>query len=64
LLERPAAAADPQAAIIVCLDFGDDHYEESVEEVVRLVQSAGVLRHRVVKGRRQRPDPKLYAGSG
>jgi GTPase len=64
LLDRPAAAADPQAAIIVCLDFGDAHYEESVEEVVRLVQSAGVLRHRVIKGRRQRPDAKLYAGSG
>ncbi|HEX2198723.1 MAG TPA: hypothetical protein VHG88_08885, partial [Burkholderiales bacterium] len=57
-------AADPQAAVIVCLDFGDDAYEESVEEVVRLVQSAGVRRHRVVKGRRTRPDPKLYAGSG
>ena len=57
-------AADPQAAVIVCLDFGDDAYEESVEEVVRLVQSAGVRRHRVVKGRRSRPDPKLYAGSG
>jgi GTPase len=64
LRERAAAAADPQAAIIVCLDFGDPNYEESVEEVVRLVQSAGVLRHRVVKGRRQRPDAKLYAGSG
>jgi len=64
LLDRPAAAADPQAAVIVCLDFGDDHYEESVEEVVRLVQSAGVRRHKVVKGRRQRPDPKFYAGSG
>jgi len=57
-------AADPQAAVIVCLDFGDDAYDESVEEVVRLVQSAGVRRHRVVKGRRSRPDPKLYAGSG
>jgi GTP-binding protein HflX len=64
LIERPAAAADPQAAVIVCLDFGDDHYEESVEEVVRLVNSAGVRRHRVVKGRRARPDPKFYAGSG
>ena len=31
---------------------------------MRLVQSAGVLRHRVIKGRRQKPDPKLYAGSG
>jgi GTP-binding protein HflX len=48
----------------VCLDFGDDGYEESVEEVVRLVQSAGVRRHRVIPGRRARPDPKFYAGSG
>jgi GTP-binding protein HflX len=32
--------------------------------VVRLVQSAGVLRHRVIRGRRARPDPRLYAGSG
>ena len=64
MVDRPAAAADPQAAIIVCLDFGDEHYEESVEEVVRLVQSAGVRRYRLVKGRRARPDPKFYAGSG
>ena len=64
MIERAAAAADPQAAIIVCLDFGDDHYEESVEEVVQLVQSAGVKRHRVVRGKRAKPDPKFYAGSG
>jgi GTP-binding protein HflX len=64
LQETPRPAADPQAAIIVCLDFGDDAYEESVEEVVRLVESAGVRRHRVVQGKRQRPDPKFYAGSG
>jgi len=31
---------------------------------VRLVESAGVRRHRVVRGRRSRPDPKFYAGSG
>jgi len=48
----------------VCLDFGDDGYEERVEEVVRLVESAGVTRHRVIRGRRSRPDPKFYAGSG
>jgi GTP-binding protein HflX len=64
LQETPRPAADPQAAIIVSLDFGDDGYEESVEEVVRLVQSAGVRRHRVIKGRRARPDSKFYAGSG
>jgi GTPase len=32
--------------------------------VVRLVESAGVKRHRVIGGRRSRPDPKFYAGSG
>jgi GTP-binding protein HflX len=31
---------------------------------VRLVQSAGVQRLEVLKGRRQKPDPKFYAGSG
>ena len=64
MLDRPVAAADPQAAVIVCLDFGEDHYEESVEEVVRLVQSAGVRRYTVLKGRRSKPDPRFYAGSG
>jgi len=64
LPNRPAAAGDPRAAIVVCLDLGDAGYEDGVEEVVRLVQSAGVLRHRVVRGRRARPDPKLYAGLG
>ena len=62
--EAAAPAADPQAAVIVCLDFGGDDYEESVAEVVRLVDSAGVRRHRVLRGRRSRPDPKFYAGSG
>ena len=63
---KPAAApaADHRAAIIVCLDFGDDDYGERVEEVVRLVESAGVTRHRVIGGRRGRPDPKFYAGRG
>jgi GTP-binding protein HflX len=64
LVDRPAAVADPQAAVIVCLDFGDPNYDAGVEEVVRLVQSAGVLRFRVQKGRRRKPDPRLYAGSG
>ena len=48
----------------MCLDFGDDAYEEALAEVLRLVESAGVVRHRVVRGRRSRPDPKFYAGSG
>ena len=31
---------------------------------MRLVQSAGVTRFRVVKGKRARPDARLYAGAG
>jgi len=59
-----APAADHRAAIIVCLDLGDDDFEERVAEIVRLVESAGVTRHRVIRGRRSRPDPKFYAGRG
>ncbi|MGH8687607.1 MAG: GTPase HflX [Burkholderiales bacterium] len=61
---RPTAAPDYQAAVLVDLDFGDLGYEESAAELVRLVESARVPRHTAVRGRRQRPDPKLFAGSG
>ncbi|HYL24852.1 MAG TPA: GTPase HflX [Burkholderiales bacterium] len=62
--QQQQAAADPRAAILVCLDFGDAEYEERVAEIVRLAESAGVVRHRVIGGRRSRPDPKFYAGAG
>ena len=68
MLDNTAAiarsAADPAAAVLVCLDFGEEGYEENVAEIVRLAQSAGARRTRVVRGRRDRPDPKHYAGSG
>jgi GTPase len=70
LLDTPAAprrAADAAAAaaVLVCLDFGDDEgYEDGIAEITRLAESAGARRTQVVRGRRQRPDPKLYAGSG
>jgi len=50
--------------VLVSLDFGDPGYEEGAEESVRLAESAGVRRHVQVRGRRQRPDPKFFAGSG
>ncbi len=50
--------------MLVCLDFGEDGYEDGVAEITRLAESAGAARHRVVRGRRQRPDARLYAGSG
>ncbi len=57
-------ASDVAAAVLVCLDFGDDGYEEGVAEITRLAESAGAKRSKVVQGRRQRPDARLYAGSG
>jgi GTP-binding protein HflX len=60
----PRRNTDAAAAILVCLDFGDDDYADSVAEITRLAESAGATRSKVVGGRRQRPDPRLYAGSG
>jgi GTP-binding protein HflX len=66
MFDRPAAAIPrSQTAVLVCLDFGkDDGFAESMEEIVRLAESAGVATHRVVQGRRQRADAALFAGSG
>ena len=50
--------------MLVCLDFGDEGYEDGIAEITRLAQSAGARRSTVVRGRRQRPDSRLYAGSG
>ena len=60
----PAAAPDNQAAVLVSLDFGSTTTEDAAEELARLAESAGIRRHAAVRGRRQRPDPKFYAGSG
>ena len=60
-------AADRAAAVLVCLDFGkedDSAYEDGIAEIMRLAESAGSKRNTLVRGRRQRPDPRLYAGSG
>ena len=50
--------------MLVCLDFGDEGYEDGVAEIKRLADSAGARRNAVVRGKRQRPDARLYAGSG
>ncbi|TAK48797.1 MAG: GTPase HflX [Betaproteobacteria bacterium] len=59
-----AVAANRRAAVLVCLDLGDDGFDESVEEFVRLAESAGAAQHALVRGGRSRPDPKYFAGSG
>ncbi|XZG71838.1 GTPase HflX [Chitinibacteraceae bacterium HSL-7] len=51
-------------AVLVCLDFGEPDFRDGVEEFVQLVESAGVTPLAVVEGKRSRPDPAFFAGSG
>ncbi len=51
-------------AVLVSLDFGAPDYAESLEELRLLAESAGVRTLALVEGKRQRPDPATYAGSG
>ncbi len=62
LAELPAASAD--RAVLVSLDLGAPDYAESLEELRLLAESANVEVAAIIEGRRQRPDPALYAGSG
>jgi GTP-binding protein HflX len=59
--ERPGSSGQ---AVLVGLDFGKTDYAESLEEAKQLASSAGVGALTVVKGRRERPDPALFAGKG
>ena len=57
-------ASGGDRAIVVALDLRDPEYAESVEEMLRLADSAGVRVLEVLKGRRQRPDAATFAGKG
>ncbi|MGZ5172395.1 MAG: ribosome rescue GTPase HflX [Burkholderiales bacterium] len=59
--DRPGSNAE---AVLVGLDLGQADYTESLAEAEQLAASAGVNALTVVKGRRQRPDPALFAGKG
>src|SRR3989338_1001481 len=61
MIERPGSG---DAAVLVSLDFGDTDYEESLEELQRLTESADVDVLGIVRGKRSRPDAALFAGSG
>jgi len=61
MYERPAA---PAQAVLVGLDFGKTDYAESLAEAKQLAASAGIGALTLVKGRRDRPDPALFAGKG
>lgn len=51
-------------AVLVSFDFGERDAAERLEEIQLLASSAGIECSAVVRGRRDRPDPKHFAGSG
>lgn len=59
--DRPVGG---ERAILVHLDMRDERQEEDLEEFCLLAESAGVQNIKVVRGSRQRPDPKFFVGSG
>ena len=61
MFERPAGGG---RALIVALDFGGADPDYRVAEIEALAESAGALVVAVVRGKRQRPDPALFAGKG
>ena len=64
MFERPGSSTATPGAVLVALDFGDDDYAESLDELQLLVSSAGVNAKDIVRGKRDRPDSALFAGKG
>lgn len=64
MFERPGSNPASAHTVLVGLDFGDDDYAESLAELQLLAASAGARVKDVVRGKRDRPDPALYAGKG
>ena len=61
MLERHAGG---ERAVIVQLDFGQKDFEDQLEEVRLLAESAGAIICSEVSGRRHSPDPATFAGKG
>jgi GTP-binding protein HflX len=61
MFERPSGRV---AAVLVGLDLGAAGYVESLEELRLLAASAGIAPKVVIRGKRDRPDPAHFAGSG
>ena len=62
--KRRPHADKGERAVLVCLDFGKIDHTESVAEFRLLSSSAGLNTVGLVEGRRTKPDPALFAGSG
>ena len=61
MFERPGSGSQ---AVLVSLDFGAPDFAESTEELVQLAVSARIAIAGVLRGRRARPDPAFFAGTG
>ena len=65
MLDRPAGNVPAASAVVlVSLDFSDGDYAENLEELRQLAASDELAISAVVKGKRSRPDPATFAGSG
>jgi len=70
LFDRPNSNAafdetsKKEAVVIVHLNFNDPNFAEAEHEFVELVNSTGAYIADIVHGKRYRPDPKFFAGSG
>lgn len=61
MFERPETG---ERAVLVQLDLDQGMLEDRLAELKLLAESAGASVEAVVGGRRSRPDPALFAGSG
>jgi GTP-binding protein HflX len=61
MIERPRAA---ERAVLVRLGLGAAVQSEDLEEFQQLARSAGARPVATVTGRRERPDPRYFVGSG
>jgi GTPase len=70
LFDRPDGKAafndssDREAVVLVYLNFNDANYDESLQEFKELVGGTGANIAAIVQGKRYRPDPKYFVGSG
>ncbi|MEP7057517.1 MAG: GTPase HflX, partial [Caldimonas sp.] len=55
----------PARAILVGVDFGGKtHFDESLDELAQLAESAGDIAVARIVARRKAPDPAFFVGSG
>jgi GTP-binding protein HflX len=70
LFDRPDSHAafdessEKEAVVLAHFNFNDPDFDESQQEFEELVRSTGARVAAVVQGKRSRPDPKYFTGSG